>query len=70
MLKRFLVVAVFLGTAILAVGAGGALGVVLGARAIVVSATLVKPVAALNVAPSGRVGSLPILVAMRQGHGG
>ena len=65
MFKRFLIVGAFLGAGLFTVGAGTVLGVVLGTRAIVVSAAAVKPAAILSIAPTRNVGSLPILVATR-----
>jgi hypothetical protein len=59
--KKVLIVGAVLGVSALAVGAGATLGVVLGTRAIVVSAAAVKPAATLT--PLGYAG-VPPVVAM------
>jgi hypothetical protein len=63
--KRFLIAGAVLGMGLFAVGAGTVLGVVLGTRALVVSAASVKPAAPISIAPTARAGSPPVLVAAR-----
>ena len=65
MLKTCLIVGAILGTGLVAVGTGAALGVALGTRALVVSAASVKPVAMLSIAPTGHAGAPAVRVAMR-----
>jgi hypothetical protein len=66
--KRILVVGAFLATSLLVVGASAAFGIVLGTRAIVVSATAVNPAAPIASAPTGHAGSGAVLVAMQHGR--
>jgi hypothetical protein len=62
--KKVLILGTVLGTGLFAISLGAALGVVLGSRALVVSAEAVQPIAALHVAPS-HLANGPVLVASR-----
>jgi hypothetical protein len=63
--KKILVVGTLLSTGLFVTGIGAALGVVLGARALVVSADAVKPAAPISIAVASPV-STPAVLAMGQ----
>ena len=65
MLKKVLIVGAVLGSAALAVTGAAMLGVLLGTRAVVVSADAVRPAAPLSMAVNGQVITPEVRLAMR-----
>jgi hypothetical protein len=64
MVKQYLIVGALLGAGFFAAGAGAVLGVALGTRALVVSATAVKPAPIVTIALNGHPGGSPVVMAM------